>query len=54
MAVTIEFQQAAGRVFFDGGLTEEGKIILDSDLRRGIDGGCRDRGTSHSSTPYRK
>ena len=27
MAVTIEFQQAAGRVFFDGGLTEDGKII---------------------------
>ncbi len=27
MAASIEFQQAAGRVFFDGGLTEDGKII---------------------------
>ena len=27
MAATIEFQQAVGRVFFDGGLTEDGKLI---------------------------
>ena len=27
MAATIEFQQASGRVFFDGGLTEDGKLI---------------------------
>jgi len=36
MAVTIEFQQAAGRVFFDGGLTEEGKIIRKSKTYRYI------------------
>lgn len=27
MAATIEFQHASGRVLFDGGLTEDGKII---------------------------
>jgi hypothetical protein len=36
MAATIEFQQAAGRVFFDGGLTEDGKIIRKSKTYRYI------------------
>jgi len=36
MAATIEFQQAAGRVFFDGGLTEDGKIIRKSKTYRHI------------------
>ena len=27
MAATIEFQQAVGKVFFDGGLTDDGKLI---------------------------
>ena len=36
MAATIEFQQAAGRVFFDGGLTEDGKMIRKSKTYRYI------------------
>ena len=36
MAATIEFQQAAGRVYFDGGLTEGGKIISKSKTYRNI------------------
>ena len=36
MAATIEFQQAAGRVYFDGGLTEDGKIIRKSKTYRNI------------------
>lgn len=36
MAATIEFQHAAGRVFFDGGLTEDGKIIRKSKTYRYI------------------
>ena len=36
MAATIEFQQAAGRVFFDGGLTEDGKIIRKAKTYRNI------------------
>lgn len=36
MAATIEFQQAAGRVYFDGGLTEGGKIIRKSKTYRYI------------------
>ena len=27
MAATIEFQQAAGRVYFEAGYTEDGKLI---------------------------
>ncbi len=30
MAATIEFQQAVGRVYFDGGMTEAGKLIRKS------------------------
>ena len=36
MAATIEFQQAAGRVFFDGGLTEDGKLIRKAKTYRNI------------------
>jgi len=34
--VTIEFQHAVGRVYFDGGLTEAGKIIRKSKTYRNI------------------
>ncbi|WP_186667787.1 DUF1659 domain-containing protein [Sporosarcina sp. BP05] len=33
---TIEFQHAVGRVYFDGGLTEAGKIIRKSKTYRNI------------------
>ncbi|KAA0955510.1 DUF1659 domain-containing protein [Sporosarcina sp. ANT_H38] len=36
MAATIEFQQAAGKVFFDGGLTEGGKLIRKAKTYRNI------------------
>ncbi|MEK5067135.1 DUF1659 domain-containing protein [Sporosarcina sp. FSL K6-1508] len=36
MAATIEFQQAAGKVYFDGGLTEDGKLIRKSKTYRNI------------------
>ena len=36
MAATFEFQQAAGKVFFDGGLTEDGKLIRKSKTYRNI------------------
>lgn len=38
MAATFEFQQAVGRVYFDGGLTEDGKIIRKSKTYRNIKG----------------
>jgi hypothetical protein len=38
MAATIEFQQATGRVFFDGGLTEDGKLIRKAKTYRYIKG----------------
>ncbi|MFD1204328.1 MULTISPECIES: DUF1659 domain-containing protein [Sporosarcina] len=33
---TIEFRQAVGKVYFDGGMTEEGKIIRKSKSYRNI------------------
>jgi hypothetical protein len=36
MAATIEFKQAVGRVFLDGGLTDDGKIIRKSKTYRNI------------------
>ncbi|MBE1553873.1 DUF1659 domain-containing protein [Sporosarcina limicola] len=33
---TIEFKDAIGRVYFDGGLTQDGKIIRKSKSYRGI------------------
>ena len=38
MAATIEFQQAVGRVYFDGGSTEDGKLIRKSKTYRNIKG----------------
>ena len=34
--VTIEFKNAVGRVYFDGGLTEDGKLIRKSKTYRNI------------------
>ncbi|WP_318617296.1 DUF1659 domain-containing protein [Sporosarcina sp. YIM B06819] len=34
--VTIEFKQAVGRVYLDGGLTEDGKLIRKSKTYRNI------------------
>ncbi|NYF23690.1 DUF1659 domain-containing protein [Sporosarcina sp. JAI121] len=36
MAVTLEFHQAVGRVYLDGGLTEDGKLIRKSQTYRNI------------------
>ncbi len=33
---TIEFKEAVGRVYFDGGLTEDGKLIRKSKTYRNI------------------
>ncbi len=33
---TIEFKQAVGRVYFDGGLTEDGKLIRKSKSYRNV------------------
>jgi hypothetical protein len=36
MAATIEFKNAVGRVYFDGGMTEGGKLIRKSKTYRNI------------------
>jgi len=36
MAATIQFQQAVGRVFFDGGMTDDGKMIRKSKTYRNV------------------
>ncbi|WP_438315652.1 DUF1659 domain-containing protein [Sporosarcina sp. FA9] len=36
MAATIQFQQAVGRVLFDGGMTEDGKMIRKSKTYRNV------------------
>ena len=36
MAATIEFQQAVGKVYFDGGLTDDGKLIRKSKMYKRI------------------
>lgn len=36
MAATIDFKQAVGKVYFDGGMTEEGKLIQKSKTYRNI------------------
>ncbi|MFD1927591.1 DUF1659 domain-containing protein [Sporosarcina siberiensis] len=36
MATTVQFQHAIGRVFFDGGMTDDGKMIRKSKTYRNV------------------